>query len=127
MYNLGLLPALNGGVAVEFMPFLGECPTILRLLQPSHDCIAVFSEEGQAWGQYNSYVHFGYSDIFTVSDIHASGLDKGTGPDGAMLRFALQKVKGLKQPFFMQLLTYQMHHPATNKRIEKRLDFGGRV
>lgn len=108
MYNLGVLPTLYGVGSVDFVPHLKNIPSLPHLLPKQYTSEAIFADGGSGWGKTEAYLVYGYAQQYSNHAFRHMA-DGTRSTDGLMLHFALQRAQ---QPFYMQLLTIQMHYPS---------------
>ena len=124
LYNLGLLPDRKKVAGCDYVPFINNLPAVPRLLPDDYRSTAVFADYGSGWRKKDSYAAYGYDSIFTRHDIEKAVNCKGISRDGVMFSYALAKAKQMPQPFYMQLLTIQMHLPCTENVVDAA-DYAG--
>jgi len=124
IYNLGLLPTQKGIAAADYVPQLTNLPSLPRLMPEQYIREAIFADDGIGWNKPQAYKSYGYDNQFSCKDF-AGHYAESTSRDGAMLAFALDRAKEIQQPFFLQLMTIQMHSPYNDSGMQKAADYTG--
>ena len=123
MYNVGLLPTSVYVASADYVPGLYNLKTMAGLLPDSPDRAAIFADPGNGWNKREAYRNYGYDSIFNSDSIRAH-TPEGMSRDGAMFRYALERIDSMGRPFHLQLLTIQMHSPY-NERVLNFTDYTG--
>lgn len=118
MYNTGLLPC-KSHPTVDYLPGLN-----IDVWPKEYSNVVVMADDGLGWGKIENYKAFGFDESYSNKDFN-NLIAEGKTTDGALMQFGLEKLKELDQPFNLQLLTIQMHHPVTDYSTPATLDFSG--
>ncbi|MDE6454137.1 MAG: LTA synthase family protein [Muribaculaceae bacterium] len=124
IYNTGLLPLRRQPAAANIVPELDRLPAFASRFDDSYTCVAVFTDDGVGWNKNAAYGRYGYDRVIT-SDAYKPLMQAAAGPDGALLQYAAALADTLAQPFYMQLLTIQMHDPYVDKGFRPAADYSG--
>lgn len=113
LINTGLHPLPDFSTAIA----VGSKVTFPSLASafPSHDSMAIFGDDASTWNEHDTFRSFGFGKIHTNSEY--SRLLESHGTDAALLEFGFSKIKTLRQPFFVELLTASMHVPFNDTNI----------
>lgn len=114
IYNTGLLPLKGAVTSFAALPH-NDYVTLLNQFDRKEN-IAVFADDGTSWYQTDGYKKYGFNTIYTKNDFRSRAELQGC--DGAMFSFAFDRIKELKQPFFVQLVSISMHIPFKDSGTE---------
>ena len=116
IYNTGLLPLRDAAVAVTHGD--GPFPSLANALK-GYDCREVICTPGMNWNQTVTARTYGFDMLYTRSELEASGfLQRHNGVDDAALTdFATQLLPGMRQPFFLEMVTMTMHTPYPADKV----------
>lgn len=84
-------------------------PSLGKMLG-NHNKYLLLADEGVCWNEGNTLRNFGLGDPLVIKDRPQYPVDV-YGRDGAMFLQAAEMIKGIKEPFFMTLMTISMHIP----------------
>ena len=113
IYNTGLVPLRDGVVAVDHGA--GPYPTLAGALD-GYDCREVICTPGMNWNQTMTSRTYGFDTLYTRDDLIAAGAlaRRRNIDDAALTDFSASLLSGLRQPFFLEMVTMTMHVPFTN-------------
>lgn len=111
--NTGLLPLNYGVSSMEF----GEkniYPNLVEILDRP-EAVALFGDTGYTWNQTAAFQSYGFKNIHTFTSYESEA--KKFGRDKALFNLGEDIIPSLKQPFFVEFVTFSMHTPFTDKAI----------
>lgn len=115
IYNAGVLPLTDAATPMSVVPRITFNPLSAQL-RPGYSLSAVFADDGKSWHQVQAFNKYGFDNIYTCDNF--GGRQRVRGYDGAMFDFALDVVKDLPEPFFVELVTISMHVPFQDPGVE---------
>lgn len=121
MYNLGVTPCFDT-LSNFFIPGRKSLPTLASLLPKEYTSAAIFDDDGTGWDKNNTYRAYAYDSLYLEND-YAHLASEPISKDGKIMKYGLEVARRLPQPFYLQMLTIQMHFPANYLSIQPALDF----
>lgn len=111
MYNLGILPLIKG-VTTRCSIYGKKLPSLPGMLSDrGYRTLAAFADNGQTWNQFKAYMAYGYDRVRTIDHIVRFIPATGPGTDECLMKYAAAQLDSLPEPFFMELVTIDMHYP----------------
>ena len=116
IYNTGMVPLRDGVVAVTYGN--GDYPTLAEALE-NYDCREVICTPGMNWNQTMTSRTYGFDTLYTREHLIADGalMRHNNIDDAALTDFAAKLLPGLRQPFFLEMVTMTMHAPYPNDNV----------
>ena len=114
IYNTGLLPLLDGVVAVHHGD--GPYPTLAAALD-GYDCREIICTPGVNWNQNVTARTYGFDTLYTREHLAAALKRQNNIDDAALMAFAGGLLPTLRQPFFLEMVTMTMHAPYTDGKV----------
>ena len=114
IYNTGLLPLLDGVVAVHHGE--GPYPTLAAALD-GYDCREIICTPGVNWNQNVTARTYGFDTLYTREHLTGALQRHGHIDDAALTDFAGTLLPQLRQPFFLEMVTMTMHAPYTHGKV----------
>lgn len=111
--NTGLLP-LNYGVSSMEFGSRNIYPSLVNILKRP-DAVALFGDTGYTWNQTAAFESYGFKNIYTYTNYESEA--KKLGRDKALLKLGEKIIPTLRQPFFVEFVTFSMHAPFTDKAV----------
>lgn len=109
--NTGLLPVRNGTVFFEYTQ--NRYYTLAEALKDkaNYSCYTLVGGRPFTWNQNNMNPSLGFDGLFSIADFKKHDL-LGLGlSDVSFFAQAFEKIKTIKQPFYLQMLTLSSHKP----------------
>lgn len=107
IYNTGLLPLTNEPLVVNYAD--KDYPSLAKAL--GINSIEIIGEDKSVWLHGTTSKSYGFSRL--DSGIAANCLNQ----DSIIFQYALQEIKKLPEPFFMEITTLSMHGPYTEPKV----------
>lgn len=118
IYNTGLLPLLDGVVAVNWGD--ANYPTLAAALD-GYDCREIICTPGVNWNQNVTARTYGFDTLYTREDLMADGAFSRhhNMDDAALTDFAARLLPQMRQPFFLEMVTMTMHTPYPEDKVRR--------
>lgn len=110
----GLLPLKTTSFAMTVGPD-NEFPSVMKGLPEYHHTV-ILADKGNTWREKEIFMSFGFEEAYNKQEFDSDL--QGLGSDEAMFAFAARKVKTLKEPFFLGMMTISMHVPFQDKNVD---------
>lgn len=92
-----------------------QFPSLLRAL-PGRESVVVFGDDSRTWNERNSFMNMGFKRI--IDNRSYQEKVRRQGGDGAAFETALEQIRGMKQPFFAEILTISTHAPFKDPYVK---------
>ena len=118
IYNTGLLPLLDGVVAVNWAN--AHYPTLASALA-GYDCREIICTPGVNWNQNVTSRTYGFDTLYTRDHLMADGAfaRHHNMDDAALTDFAARVLPQMRQPFFLEMVTMTMHTPYPMDKVRR--------
>ena len=116
MYNTGLLPLTTESVAMNY----GSCdyPALAKALKGYH-CFERICEGGTVWNQFETCSSYGFEKLYDFDDLQPIVEECDWLEDRALFRRGPEHVAKARKPYFMFMVTANMHSPYDKPRMVK--------
>jgi len=115
LINTGLLPLKDGSAAMRFGS-ANTFPSLAKELH-SHQSVAIFADNGKVWNQTGACRSYGFAEVLTSDDFISPAAERGV--DGAMFDLAIDCIRRMMRPFFLECISLSMHVPFDEPAAEK--------